>query len=139
MTYPRAAARTHGVELRVIDYKVEPMQAIADATGTATLTTQRSVQADEIWRIERLVMQAVSGRKLDLAVTDGATNSGAINIGLRDFGQMPAGFPQVAEYPQAVTLLPSQQYTVIATGAAAGDVVTGLVQYAIMMKVPVPS
>lgn len=136
MTLPLAVQRTRGVVLQVVDYKVEPMKGIADTTGTATLTTQLSVDPDQIWRIERLVVQSSSGRKLNLQVTDGTSPSGPINFGLRDFGQEPPGFPQVAEYPSMLTLLGGQQFTLIATGALAGDIVAASLQYAIVMKVP---
>jgi len=138
MTLPRNVQRAYGIELRVIDYKVETMQAIADATGTATLTAKYAVDPDLIWRGERLVVQSNSVNKLNLQVTDGSSaGAGGINLGLRDFGQMPAGFSQVAEYPAMLTLLGSQQFTLIATGAEPGDIVGASFQYAIMMKAPV--
>jgi len=135
---PRPVQLTHGVELRVIDYKVETMQAIADASGTATLTAKFSVDPDQLWRGERLVVQSNSANKLSLQVTDGSTaGAGGINLGLRDFGQEPPAFAQVAEYPSMLTLLGGQQFTLIATGAAQGDIVAASFQYAIVMKVPV--
>lgn len=138
MTLPRNIQRTYGVELRVVDYKVETMEALADASGTATLTTKYAVDPDLIWRGERLVVQSNSANKLDLKVTDGSTpGAGNINLGLRDYGQAPTGFSQVAEYPAKLTLLGSQQFTLIATGANEGDIVGASFQYAIMMKVPV--
>jgi hypothetical protein len=133
---PLSVQRLRGVLLQVVDYKVEPMQALADATGTATLTTKFSVDPDQIWRCERLVVQSASGNKLGLQVTDGTSASGPINFGLRDYGQMPAGFSQVAEWPAMLTLLGGQQFTLIATGAAANDVVAASLQYTIVMKVP---
>lgn len=139
MTLPRPVQLSRGVELRVIDYKVETMEAEADMTGTATLTTKFAVDPDKIWRGERLVVQSNSANKLTLQVTDGSTpGAGNINLGLRDFGLEPAGFPQVAEYPSMLTLLGSQQFTLIATGANPGDIVGASFQYAIVMKVPVP-
>jgi len=139
MTLPVSVQRTRGVQLLVIDYKVETMQAIADATGTATLTTKYAVDPDLIWRGERLVVQSNSANKLNLQVTDGSSaGAGGINFGLRDFGQAPTGFSQVAEYPAMLTLLGGQQFTLIATGAAVGDIVGASFQYAIMMKVPMP-
>jgi len=137
MTLPVSVQRSQGVDLRVIDYRAEPLQGTADASGSVTLTTQRSVDPDQIWRIERLTVQSTSANKLNLQVTDGSTPNGPVNLGLRDFGQLPAGFPQVAEYPQPMTLLGNQQFTLIASGGAAGDIVTASVQYAIVMKVPV--
>lgn len=136
---PRAVQTTYGVELRVIELKVEPLQATADASGTATLTTQRTVDPGQIWRVERLVVQSNSANKLSLQVTDGTSANPTLNTGLRDYGQMPAGYPQVAEYPAGLTMLGNQQFTLIATGAAKDDVVTACVQYAIVMKVPVPA
>lgn len=137
MTLPVAVQRAQGVALQVVDYRVEPLQAVADATGIVTLRTQRSVDPDQLWRIERLVVQSTSANRLSLQVTDGSTaGTGGINLGLRDYGQMPAVFPQVAEYPALLTLLGGQQFTLIATGAAAGDIVGASVQYAIMMRVP---
>lgn len=138
MTLPRPVQITHGIELRVIDYKVETMVAIADATGTATLTAKLAVDPDQIWRGERLVVQHDSPNKLSLQVTDGSQpGTGGINLGLRDYGQAPAGFSQVAEYPSDLTLLGGQQFTLIATGARQGDIVGASFQYAIVMKVPV--
>lgn len=136
---PRSVQRAYGVELRVVDYRVEPMEAVANASGTATLTTKRSVDPDMIWRGERLVVQHNSANKLSLQVTDGSTaGAGNINLGLRDYGQAPSGFSQVAEYPADLTLLGGQQFTLIVTGANPGDIVGASFQYAIMMKVPVP-
>ena len=136
MPLPVAVQRARGVELRVVDYRVEPMQALADSTGTATLTSKLAVDPDQIWRVERLVVQSTSGNLLNLQVTDGNTPSGGINFGLRDFGQQPKGFPQVAEYPAYLTLLGGQQFTLIATGAVANDVVAASLQYQIVMRVP---
>lgn len=128
MTLPRAVQLTHGVELRVIYLAVERLQATADATGTAILQTRYSTDPDQIWRIERLVVQSTSTNTLRLTVSDG-TNT-------RDYGQMPAAFPQVAEYPQPMTILGGQWFTLTVTGAVAGDVITGTVQYQIVAKVP---
>lgn len=136
MTIPIAVQRAKGVALQVVDIQVEPMLALADATGTATLTTKRPVDPDQLWRVERLVVQSSSGKQLNLTVTDGSqANSQGINLGLRDFGKAPAGYPQVAEYPCPMTLLGNQQFTLIATGASAGDQVAATVQYMIMMRV----
>lgn len=135
---PRAVQTTYGVELRVVDYVVENMQAIANSAGVATLTTKYAVDPDKLWRGERLVVQSNSANKLSLQVTDGSTaGAGGINLGLRDFGQEPPAFAQVAEYPSMLTLLGGQQFTLIATGAAPGDIVAASFQYAIVMKVPV--
>src|SRR5438445_720140 len=48
MTLPLAVQHTRGVVLQVVDFKVEPMRAVADATGTATLTTPYSVDPAQI-------------------------------------------------------------------------------------------
>lgn len=137
MTWPRSVQHTYGVTLRVVDYQVEPLQGVAGASGIVTLTTKSSVDPVQLWRVERLVVQSNSANKLNLQVTDGSqAGGGNINLGLRDFGQEPAGFPQVAEYPCPMTLLGGQQFTLIASGAASGDIVGASVQYAIMMRVP---
>lgn len=137
MTLPKAVQLTRGVELRVIDYQVERMQAIADATGTAVLTTKYAVDPVQMWRGERLVVQSNSANKLTLQVTDGSeSGTGGINLGLRDYGEAPAGFSQVAEYPSKLTLLGGQQFTLTVTGAHEGDIVGACFQYAIVMKVP---
>ena len=138
MTLPRAVQRAYGIELRVIDYQVERMEGVANASGVATLTTKYSVDPDLIWRGERLVVQHNSANKLTLQVTDGSeAGLAGINLGLRDYGQAPASFSQVAEYPALLTLLGGQQFTLIASGAAPGDVVGASFQYAIVMRVPV--
>lgn len=137
MTLPVAVQRSQGVALQVVDFKVEPMLALANAAGIATLTTKRAVDPDQLWRVERLVVQSSSGNQLNLTVTDGTQpNDKGINLGLRDFGKAPAGYPQVAEYPCPMTLLGDQQFTLIASGAAAGDQVAATVQYMIVMRVP---
>lgn len=132
VTLPIAVQNAYGVQLRVIALCADPIQARADATGTATLLTKNSVDPDQMWRIERLTVTSTSGNQLSLTVTDGSFTRDA---GVRPKPN-PKEFPAVAEYVNPVTLLGSQQFTLIATGAEPGDVVTAIVQYQIVARVP---
>jgi hypothetical protein len=134
MTLPRAVQLAQGVALRTVDYVVEPFQGVLTAAGTLQITADY-VQPDQIWRIERLVVESTTANQLTLKVTDGTHT--------RDYGIMPApaplAFPQVAEYPRPMTILGSQQWTFQIGGLNIGDVVSGTLQYEIVMRVPAGS
>lgn len=129
MTLPVAVQTAYGVELRVIDIQVKNLQAVANATGTATVQAADSVDPTQMWRIERLVVSSTSTQQLTLQIENGQGD-------LRDYGICPAGYPQVAEYPRTLTLLGGEQFTLIATEAEEGDVVKVSVQYQIVARVP---
>lgn len=131
MTLPVAVQKSRGVALQVIDYAVEPFQGILTAAGTLQITADY-VDPDQIWRIERLVVESTSAQQLTLKVTDGTHT--------RDYGIMPfpnpTSFPQVAEYPRPMTLLGNQQWTLQVGGLSVGDTVSGTLQYQVVTRVP---
>lgn len=135
MTLPKAVQLTQGVALQVIDYKVDPYQGTLAATGGTLQITADQIDPNQYWRVERLVVETTSANQLTLKVTDGTHT--------RDYGRMPlpqpnplGTFPQVAEYPQPMTLLGGQQWTLLVGGLSVGDVVSGTLQYEIVARVP---
>lgn len=130
MVVPVNVSATIGTTVIVIDSK--PVKMGGTATGsTLTLQAQQSVDPSQFWRIARLVVTSTSNNTLGLTVTDGTD--------VRDYGQAPPGYPQVAEYPQFLRLFGSQILTLQVTNLNAGDQVVCTGEYDICMKVNISS
>lgn len=120
---PHAVARSRGIDLSVVDYGTDNRQAKASG-GSVTIEFDQ-VEAEQLWRVERIVVTATSTAQLAVSVFAGYASPS----NLRDWTNMPAGYSAIAEYPQFLTIPPGQALTVVATGTAVGDVVTVHVQY----------
>lgn len=128
---PTAVQTTSGVVLQVIDYVVQPLQAVANSAGIATITYD-TVDPSQLWRVERIVLSTDSPLPLDCTVY----GASILPINIRDWTPLPVGFNAVAEYPQPVTIQGGAELQIVATGAAPGDVLTANVQYALVQRVP---
>lgn len=130
MTVPVNVTQASGTELIVIDsQELKLAGQCQPGQTTLSLAAHNSVDPTELWRIARLVVVSSSTNTLGLTVTDGTDT--------RDYGQLPPGFPQVAEYPQFLRLFGSQTFTLQVTNLNAGDTVTVVGEYDICMKVAI--
>lgn len=128
---PVPAALTRGVTFQIIDYGEAELQAIADATGTATITWPY-LQQGQYWRIERLVVAGNSSAECFVFVYQGDT---VLPQRQRDGTPLPPGIIGVSEYPAYLTILPTSCLTVQITGASKGDVFSVTPQYQLVQKI----
>lgn len=130
---PTAVQRQSGVALQVVDYVVQPEQAVAKGANGAAVATisYDTVDPAQLWRIERIVLSTTSTLPLACTVYGAST----LQINQRDWTPLPVGYIAVAEYPQPVTIQGGAQLQIVATGANPGDVLTANVQYALVQRV----
>jgi hypothetical protein len=130
MVVPLNVTQSSGTQVIVIDSQELKLAGMcAPGQTTLSLASKSSVDPTQLWRIARLVVTSSSTNTLNLTVTDGTD--------VRDYGQLPPGFPQVAEYPQFMRLFGSQTFTLQVSNLNAGDTVTVVGEYDICAKVAI--
>jgi hypothetical protein len=125
---PVAVGVSRGVDLQVVDYAAANLQA--KAVGNSVTLEFEQPEQGYLWRVERLVVTATSAASLNCAIYAGYASPGA----LRDWTQIPAGWSGIAEYPAYLTIPAGVGLVLVCSGTTAGDVITGHVQYQLVLR-----
>lgn len=123
---PAPAVLRRGVQLQVVDYNEKELTLKADATGTATASTDY-LAAGRYWRVERIIVISGSASTSCL-LTVYRNDTPRVQRG-RDWTPLPPGDVAVAEYPSFLNVYPTECLTLQVTGANPGDTFAAAVQY----------
>lgn len=130
MTFPLpvAVGVAHGVDLQVVDFATQNLQA--KATGGVVEIDFDQPEQGYLWRVERIVVTTTAAKPLVCAVYAGYGSPG----NLRDWTPIPAGWSGIAEYPQFLTIPSGVGLALVFSGTVPNDVVTAHVQYQLVQR-----